>query len=114
MAYLLNGDLLEIEGDPRLDDGTLFVPLRKVANALGFNVDFEASTYNAIIYATNGDIVTLKNGEGNAEINGAAMPMQAAPFVENGEMWVPVRFFERVLNVTMQADPKNGIVEFSK
>jgi N-acetylmuramoyl-L-alanine amidase len=114
MPYMLNGDLLDIVTEPNLQSGTLFVPLRKVATALGQKVDFESSTYNAIVYAESGDIITLKNGEINAEINGSEMPLQAAPFVENGEMWVPVRFFERVLNISMKADPSNGIVEFSK
>jgi len=114
MPYMLNGDILDVLGEPKLDNGTLFVPLRRVALALGQKVDFESSTYTAIVYADNEDIITLKNGDINASINGADMPLQAAPYVDDGEMWVPVRFFERVLNFTMKADSANGIVEFAR
>jgi len=36
--------------------------------------------------------------------------LQAAPFIEDGETWVPVRLFEK-LGYALTADPQNGIVD---
>lgn len=112
MPYILNGDMVEIDGEPRLENSVLFVPLRKVATALGANVDFEPTTGTAILYM--GDkIVTFVNDKKSANVDGSDVPLTGAPFVEEGETWVPVRVFESVLGLKMNADPQNGIVELS-
>ena len=112
MPYILNGDLAEISGEPRLENGVLFVPLRKLATALGANVDFESSTKTAILYMGD-NIATFANDKSSVNFNGTETPLTAAPFVEEGELWVPVRAFESVLGLKLNADPQNGIVELS-
>lgn len=111
MPYILNGESVDM-GEPRLDNGTLFVPLRKMAQALGGSADYEPSTNSAILYL-NDQIVTFTNGQNSVSLNGASVPLQAAAFVEDGETWVPVRFFEGVMGYKLNADPQNGIVELS-
>jgi len=112
MPYILNGDMVEIDGEPRLESGTLFVPLRKVASALGANVDFDPSSGTAILYI-NDQIATFTNGKKSVNLNGSEVSLSAEPFVESGETWVPVRFFESALGYKLNADPQNGIVELS-
>lgn len=111
MPYILNGNSVDL-GEPRLQDGTLFVPLRKVAQALGGSADYEPSTNTAILYL-NDQIATFSVGESSVSLNGSSVAIQAAPFVEDGETWVPVRFFEGVLGYKLNADPQNSIVELS-
>jgi hypothetical protein len=111
MPYILNGETADI-GEPRLQDGTMFVPLRKLAQALGGSADYEPSTHSAILYL-NDQIVTFTNGQNNVSLNGSEVTLQAAPFAEEGETWVPVRFFESVMGYKLSADPTNSIVELS-
>jgi len=113
MPYILNGDMVDIDGEPRLENGTLFIPLRKVASALGATVDFEPSTGTAILYM-NDQIATFTNGKKSVNLNGSETQLSGEPFVENGETWVPVRFFESALGFKLNADPQNGIVELSQ
>ncbi|BCM89854.1 hypothetical protein IAD21_01702 [Abditibacteriota bacterium] len=113
MPYILNGDMVDIDGEPRLESGTLFVPLRKVASALGASVDFEPSTKTAILYM-NDQIATFTDGKKSVDLNGSDTPLTGTPFVESGETWVPVRFFESALGYKLSADPQNGIVELSQ
>ena len=112
MPYILNGEMAAIDGEPRLEDGVLFVPLRKLAGSLGATVDFEPSTGTAILYISD-QIATFTNGEKSVNLNGSEVPLSGAPFVESGETWVPVRFFESALGYKLSADPQNGIVELS-
>ncbi len=111
MPYILNGEAVEL-GEPRLENGTMFVPLRKLAQALGGSADYEPSTNTAILYL-NDQIVSFTNGQNNVSLNGSNVSLQAAPFVEDGETWVPVRFFESVMGYKLNADPQNSIVELT-
>lgn len=110
MPYMLNGELLELTGEPRLQDSVLWVPLRKLGSALGGNADWIAENKVVALYL-NDHIVTLTVGDETADVDGEQFEMQAAPFVESGETWVPVRLFERGLGYTLSADPENGIVD---
>ena len=112
MPYILNGQMADISSEPRVQDGAMFVPLRKVAQALGANVDFEPSTGTAILYIA-GQIATFSTGQKSVNLNGSDVPLTGAPFIEEGETWIPVRFFESALGFTMNADPQNGIVDLS-
>ena len=113
MPYMLNGDLLEVAGEPEVKDGTMWVPLRNVATALGADVDWEPSTGVGIVYFGT-DILTVQNGDATVDFNGEKTELQAAPYVENGEFWVPVRLFENPLPFTLNADSQNGIVDLTK
>ncbi len=111
MPYILNGEMVELSG-PRLENGTMFVPLRKFAQALGGNADYEPSTHTAILYL-NDQIVSFTNGQSSVSLNGSDVPLQAAPFTEEGETWVPVRFFESVMGYKLSADSQSQIVELT-
>lgn len=112
MPYMVNGELLELASEPRLQDGTLWVPLRKLGSALGGNADWISPNRVAVLYL-NDRIVTLTIGDKTADIDGEKLELQAAPFVEEGETWVPVRLFERGLGYGLSADPASGIVDLT-
>jgi hypothetical protein len=110
MPYTIEGAPVEIGAEPRLQDGTLWVPLRKLGEALGGKADWISPNHVAVLYL--GDrIATLTIGDVNADVDGTPLELQAAPFVENGETWVPVRFFEKGLGYTLSADPASASVE---
>jgi hypothetical protein len=109
MPYTLNGSLVEGLGEPRLHEGTLWVPLRKIGENLGGSADYETTNRVPILYL-NDHIVTLKPGDATIDLDGQPLTLQAAPFIEDGETWIPVRLFEK-LGYTLTADPANGIVD---
>lgn len=112
MPYMLNGELLEISGEPRLEAGTLWVPLRKLGAALGGNADWIAENKVVALYL-NDHVVTLTVDDKTADIDGEQFELQAAPFVESGETWVPVRLFEHGLGYSLNTDPQSGIVDLT-
>lgn len=112
MPYMLNGEMLEVSGEPRVGKGTMYVPLREVAVALGGKVDWEPSTGVAIVYIDD-KIATLQSNENTVDVDGEQSELQAHPWIDNGEMMVPVRFFEGALGYGLDADAENNIVSLT-
>ena len=108
MPYMLNGEMLDVATEPRVGSGTMYVPLRDVATALGGKVDWEPSTETAILYM-NDKIITLKSNDNTVDVDGEKTELQTHPWIDNGDMMVPVRFFE-TLGFGLDADPQNMIV----
>lgn len=112
MPYMLNGEVLSLDSEPRLQDGTLWVPLRKLGAALSGSADWISPNQVAVLYL-NGHTVTITVGDKTVDVDGQSTELQAAPFVESGETWVPVRLFEGTLGYKLDADPQNGIVDLT-
>jgi hypothetical protein len=112
MAYKINGSDVEVGSDPRLKDGTLWVPLRSVAQSLGASVDYEPSNGVAIVYQGE-NVITVQIDDTNVDVNGTSHTLQAAPYVEDGEAWVPVRFFNAAMGIGVNVDLQNNSVDLS-
>ena len=112
MPYTINGSDSSIVSEPRLQGGTMWVPLRDVAEALGGKVEYEPT--NGVAMLTHGDkIVTVQIGDANVDVDGTAHTLQDAPFVEDGETWVPVRFFNTTLGANVNVDLQNNSVDIA-
>lgn len=98
--------------DPVLKDGTMWVPLRTTAQALGASADWESSNQVAILNH-GGNLVTIKAGDASIDVNGSPLQLQAAPYVENGQTWVPVRFFADALGLNLNVDTDSKSVDIS-
>lgn len=94
MPYSINGQDAAIH-EPDLQGGTLWVPLRGIVESLGGTVDWDPDNRVAIAYL-GANIATLKEGDNAADVNGEQSELQEAPHLKDGEMWVPVRFFNLV------------------
>ena len=111
MPYTIEG--IEIEGiaEPILGEGTTFVPLTNVAQALGGYADFDHET--KVAHITLGDYdFHVQADNPIVEINGTPVELQAAPFIEVDSMFVPVRLFEK-LGFSMSVDGDQIFVRLS-
>lgn len=112
MPYTFDGAPQDIASEPQLKDGTMWVPLRAVAASLGAKADWDSSNGVAILYL--GDrIVTIKIGDASIDINGTPMQLQAAPYLDEGETWVPVRLFSEGLGYAVGVDLGSKSVDIS-
>jgi len=112
MPYSIDGTPVEGAHEPRLKSGTLWVPLRQVSEALGASVDWDPANQVAIVYLGS-DMATLKMGDATVDWNGEKRELQEAPYVEEGEAWVPVRFFEQTLGYKLNVGLENSQVDFT-
>lgn len=81
-------------------DGRAMVPVRDVAEALGYKVTWNAASQGITI--TKGkSYVTLQNGSKNIVVNGKKQTMDTAPYLQKNSTMVPVRFVVEGLGVKM-------------
>ena len=110
MPYIVNGTSYDFPA-PQLTDDTTFVPLDKVANTVGCYVTWDNLAKVATVEL---DELKYRVMEDNPKVelpDGSMVELQAAPYVEDGSMWVPVRFFEKVLHCTIAVDGDNVQVQ---
>ena len=82
------------------------VPVRAIAEAAGAAVDYDAGLVT--VTAADGTAVRFRPGEETAErISGGGtevFPMDAAPYIEGGRTFVPLRFFSAALGYDVAWD----------
>lgn len=62
MKVVINGQNVELTDKPLIQDGKSYLPVRSVAEILGYNVDYNAETHTAIL-SNNGDTTPVLNNE---------------------------------------------------
>ncbi|HVF09178.1 MAG TPA: copper amine oxidase N-terminal domain-containing protein [Abditibacteriaceae bacterium] len=112
MPYSLDGQPLAVSREPQLKDGTLWIPLRAIGEAVGGNVDWDSDNQVAVLYL-NSRMVTLKIGDTTADTDGEKAELQAAPYLDNGETWVPVRLFNEALGYGIAVDLGSSQVDLT-
>ncbi|MBV9865897.1 MAG: copper amine oxidase N-terminal domain-containing protein [Abitibacteriaceae bacterium] len=112
MPYTLDGQPLNVSLEPQQNGGTLWVPLRPIGQALGGNVDWDPDNQVAILYL-NSRIATVKMDDANVDVDGQQYALQEAPYVSDGESWVPVRFFNNPLGYALNVDLGSHQVDFT-
>lgn len=112
MPYIVDGQKVEIAQEPRNDNGTLWVPLRPLAEAMGARVEWDQALQQINLHHTKGN-VQLNAGTADVILNSEPMSLQAAPYVEAGETWVPVRFFNEILSYQLNVNLAENLVELT-
>jgi hypothetical protein len=101
VKLVLEGKALAPDPAPFLKDGRTMVPLRFIAEAMGYAVDWRggATSYITVTDAERGievtatvvgDAITFRR---RADGETREIAMDVAPFIESGRTFVPVRFF---------------------
>ena len=109
MPYTIEGTEMDGIPEPILGQGTTFVPLANVAQALGGYANFDNDSKTALIEL--GDYkLAVQSDNSTVDVNGQALELQAPPFIEEDLMWIPVRLFEK-LGYTMVVDGDNISLE---
>lgn len=96
IPVLVNGQSLSDTGYLGLD-GEAMLPLRAVAEAMGFELQWSPEDYSAEL--TKGNIFTIvKTGENQYALNKMLKKLNAAPALVNSKLYVPSSFFGEILN----------------
>lgn len=87
------------DAQPAIRADRTMVPVRAIAEAAGAAVDFDAGLVT--VTAADGTVIRFRAGEETAErVSGGeteVFSMDAAPYIEGGRTYVPLRFFSAAL-----------------
>ncbi len=99
----VNGQALVLDAPLRLAEETLLVPLRSIAEALGATVDYDEAE-GVITASKEANRVLLKAGDIQAQKNGTAVKLAAAPVRDGDTVLVPLRFFAEAFGTSVKWD----------
>ncbi len=91
-------------------DGTIMVPVRAIAEALGYEVGWD---YNARTITLNDEISFILNEDSYVNSEKSAIVLGIAPELVNETCYVPLSFFEKVAD-TKQAATSEGKIVINK
>jgi peptidoglycan endopeptidase LytE len=104
------------DASPFIDgNGDLQVPLRPVAEQMGYRIDWSMDGADVRLTLQNNDrVMKLKSGSAAAEVNGKQVTMPSPALLKDGHVFVPVRFISESFGYMVQWDNRNGIAIICK
>lgn len=110
VSIVIKGETLSNDPPPRMVDGRVLIPLRKVFSALGAEVKYE----NKIITATRGSrVVVLSPNQESATIDGKVVELDVPPLLFDASTYVPLRFVAQALGDSVAYDGKAKTITVS-
>ncbi len=104
----INGKVVQLDAAPEIVNGSTFLPIRAIAEALGATVTWIPETQG--ITVTLGDsTVGLQIGNASAVVNGNVVTV-VPPYIKNGRTMVPIRVISEGLGATVTWDPALKVV----
>ncbi|MCR2805495.1 copper amine oxidase N-terminal domain-containing protein [Paenibacillus soyae] len=92
--WLVNGQSVEAPSAYANEEGTVMVPLRAIAEALGYELTWEAETRTVRV----GPVISLQIGEDYyVYAKMAPIELGTAPVLSDGVTYVPISFFKQVI-----------------
>lgn len=106
MPYSLLGQSHSLANEPRVIDGTTYVPLRDVITALNGTLDWDAE--NRVVAARLGQWrATMKDGSNEADVSGTHVVFSQPVKILDGAAWVPADFFQSAFGYNVSAQGSN-------
>jgi len=105
LKLLYGQERVATDAAPMIVSGTTFVPVRVIAERLGYQVVHDAASGQVTVsredlsYRLQAGAAIVQRGEGEARSD-VALP--AAPFIEQGRLYLPVRFFAEEIGLDVQ------------
>ena len=109
----VDGEETTLDVPAKIINGRTMVPIRFVAENLGFEVEWNKAD-KTIAIGENGKVV-IKVGSATATVDGKTVALDSAPVIENGRTLVPLRFISESLGaeVNWDSEAKCASIEYS-
>ncbi|MBO8129333.1 MAG: glycosyl hydrolase [Peptococcaceae bacterium] len=103
ISVSLDGAPLHFDTPPVIISNRTMVPFRAVAEGLGVNVEWVASS-RSVVAKGYGKEVVLRVNSREALVNGAGVTLDAAPVIISNRTLVPLRFFSEAFGADVKWD----------
>lgn len=103
LPYILstNIDIAKLDVAPMIVDGSTYVPVRYLMDALGSDYDWNAETRQVNVYS-NAKHIILTVDSTSAMVNGEEKKLPAPVIIENGRTLLPLRFVSEELGYIVE------------
>lgn len=109
---------IPLEHDPVYQNGTLMVPVREVANAVGGKVNWYAHNNSYIVYSTVSTGVIFEPGSIHAKKGTVSITLAQAPYCVsnriNDTVYVPSEVIEKAFGVQVTYDASKKVITIKK
>ncbi|MEK8131102.1 stalk domain-containing protein [Paenibacillus filicis] len=116
VLVMVNGQYLQVhfgvEGWPFIENGRTMVPLRALADAFAFEVDWEASEQK-ITLTREGKSIVMQIGKAEMQVDGKKVQLEeAVPLIKGGVTFLPVRQIAEILGIEVEWDGETRTAKF--
>lgn len=105
----VDGSYVTTDAKPYIEDSRTLVPIRFIAEALGYNVEWNDST-RTVILSKGSEHILMNIGSRNATHNGRPTTLYKEPQLKNSRTFVPVRDIAERFGKKIDWDQKNWTV----
>ncbi|RYG34073.1 hypothetical protein EON81_16560, partial [bacterium] len=112
-SVVLNGNFVNFDVQPRVDNGVPMTPFRHLFEANGGKVKWEGLS-KSISAEGDGKLVFLQIGDPMAKVNEISIRMEVSPYLDGGRTIVPLSFLREALKVNVDYDKATGHVLITK
>jgi len=112
VSVYYNGSKLTFDQDPITVDNTTLVPMRKIFEALGASVKWDAQSQTVTAKTSNTEI-QLTIGSETAYINGTGIKVSPAPIIVDGITMVPLRSVSEALGASVAWDSSTRTISIT-
>ncbi len=99
----LNGNPLTFDSQPIIKNDRTFVPMRKIFEEFGMEVEWDDDT-KTVCAKGNDSEISLSIGSDEMWVDGKCITLDAVPFVQNDRTLVPLRAISEALNCNVKWD----------
>jgi len=109
----IDGKQILLEYPPYIKNSRTFVPIRFITEAFGATIEWDAKSQS--IHITLDDLTILMQiGNNTVFVNGKSYLLDAAPEIQNGRTFVPVRFIADTFESTTEWDNASQTITITK
>ncbi len=105
----LNGNQLTFDSQPIIKNDRTFVPMRKIFEDFGMEVEWDDDT-KTVCAKGNDSEISLSVGSNEMWVDGKCITLDAVPFVQNDRTLVPLRAISEALKCNVKWDADNFAV----
>lgn len=104
IRVFLNGEEVQFDEPPRLQDGSTTVQFRPIFEKLGLSVDWDGAT-QTISGSKEGKSLKLTLGQLEAQVDGTSHELPVSPYLYHDNTFVPLRFVGEATGLKVVWDP---------
>ena len=108
MPYVIGGQPVQLEDEPRNLGGPVYAPLRQVMQAIGGTLSWDGPS-NTAGATLGGRHARIPTNSSTITVDNQPVTLSVPPFMDGDQVWVPIEFFEKAFGRVAVADASNTV-----